>query len=97
MYMNTIDRTQQVHIAVRIAVTVGGMCACYVQNTGYISSHILHIVNSYVESISILVADIIPLLLCHQGEALHEMTYGMRTRRQNVYASLEVEYFGSVA
>ena len=65
----------------------GGVCVCYMQFAGYIN-----VVCSYVESYSVrLVADddtTSAVLPTRRGT--HEKTYGMRNRRWNVYATLQV-------
>ena len=47
---------------------------------------------SYVGSNSVLLLQMVVLLplCCQRGEELRGGTYGMRNRRRNIYASLEV-------
>ena len=59
------------------------------------AAYILHRVCSHMESNYVLVAggDTTFLLCRKQGEELDQNTYGMRNRRQNVYASPEMCVF----
>ena len=66
------------------------VCATY-SVLGTPANILLYIVFSYIESTLYVLQIMIPLLLCRkQGEELQEMTYGMRNRQRDVYASLEV-------
>ena len=70
------------------------VCVCYIQLAGYTSVYgVPGVCNSCVESNSVLLIvanDDTTSAVLPTRRGAHEKTYGIRNRRRNVYASLEV-------